>query len=112
MRRWTLLNHLKGHVVLFLSIVGFEVLDFCRPGAIVELDRVLISYFSGAIAMEISRKLIGKPTVEHDSLVNGHHHWATVLGQIGVFSGLVGLYILSCWIGVQKPGYLINHLPC
>lgn len=111
MRRWTLLNHLKGHVVLFLSIVGFEVLDFCRPGAIVELDRVLISYFSGAIAMEISRKLIGKPAVVHDSLVNGHHHWPTVLGQIGVFSGLVGLYILSCWIGIQKPGYLINLIP-
>ena len=103
-KRWSLLKTLKIHSVLFLSISGFEALDFFRPGANVELDRILITYAFGAIALGISGKLIGKPAIVQDSLVNKRNQWTTVLGQIGVFSGLVGLYILSYWIGVQKSG--------
>ena len=110
MTRWTLLSYLRRHAIFLFLIVGFETLDFFRPGAIVELDRILISYIFGAIVMGVSRQLTGKPTILQNSLVNRRHGWLTLSSQIGVFLGLVGLYMLSCWSGVQKLGFLLNLL--
>jgi hypothetical protein len=104
LKRSTLLRSLGIHAIFFLAIAGFEALDFLRPGATVELDRVLISYVFGAIIMETARQLSVSPTAVKNSLVNGRHRWPMVLAQISVLSGLVGLYLLSYWIGVQKSG--------
>jgi hypothetical protein len=81
-----------------------EALDFLRPGANVELDRVLISYVFAAMLMEMARQLSVSPTAVKNSQVNRRHQWPMVLAQIGVLSGLVGLYLLSYWIGIQKSG--------
>jgi hypothetical protein len=108
--RWTLVSCLWSHTIFLFLIAGFEALDFFRLGANVELDRILICYVFGAIVMGVSRQLTVKPTIVQNSLVNRRHGWLTLLSQIGVFSGLVGLYMLSCWSGIQKLGFLLNLL--
>jgi hypothetical protein len=104
LERRTLLSSLWNHAILFLAILGLEALDFLRPGANVELDRVLISYVFAAMLMEMARQLSVSPTAVKNSQVNRRHQWPMVLAQIGVLSGLVGLYLLSYWIGIQKSG--------